>query len=301
MPAVSVITPVHNRASTIRRAIESVKSQTYDNIEHIIVDDGSSDDTVEVVREHTTGSVRLIRFDEQQGANAARNAGIRASSSDIISFLDSDDEYLPQRIERTMDVLKMQPPHCVGVYHSYRVINNGKTKTNWRAVNDLVGLDEIRDENIIGGFSATLFRKELFKEVGYLDESMPSSQDYEFYLRALDGYKIRGIDEILVNYYQSSNSISSDIKNRERAHKRLSKKHGSKITNKRKSNQQYAIALLEAEQGNMDTARAKFRRAIKLNPWRGLYYYYYIASIMGKRGFEMSDRLKTILTEFLID
>jgi glycosyltransferase involved in cell wall biosynthesis len=98
-PQISIVTPTHNRAEVLERAIDSVRQQSISDYEHIIIDDCSTDDTGRLVRQYDDPRIRFIRFDQWKGANIARNAGIEMSRASRITFLDSDDQYLPGRLE----------------------------------------------------------------------------------------------------------------------------------------------------------------------------------------------------------
>lgn len=101
-PKVSVIIPTYNRAHLIGRAIKSVLNQTYKDFEIIIVDDGSTDKTEEVVKDFKDERVRYIRREKNKGGSAARNTGIKAARGEYIAFQDSDDEWLPEKLEKQM-------------------------------------------------------------------------------------------------------------------------------------------------------------------------------------------------------
>lgn len=105
-PDVSVIIPTRNRSKLLRRAIDSVLSQTLDRLEVIIVDDASEDDTEQVVRSIGDGRIRYIRNHHRQGASESRNIGIRLAAGQFVSFLDSDDEWLPEKLETQMAVMR---------------------------------------------------------------------------------------------------------------------------------------------------------------------------------------------------
>jgi len=103
---VTIVIPTYNRGYILSRAIKSVLNQTYQNMEIIIVDDGSKDNTEEVVKKFTDTRIQYIRHSENRGLSAARNTGIKNSKSDFVAFLDSDDEYLPEKIEKSLEVFK---------------------------------------------------------------------------------------------------------------------------------------------------------------------------------------------------
>jgi len=104
-PVISIITPTYNRGASLGRAIASVVAQSLANFELIIVDDASTDGSADVVRRCQDPRVRLHRFAARQGANAARNHGIGMSRAEVVTFLDSDDEFLPHRLARTVQVM----------------------------------------------------------------------------------------------------------------------------------------------------------------------------------------------------
>ncbi len=103
-PLVSVVTPTYNRAATIARAVDSVLAQDFTDFEYVIVDDGSTDATLDVLKTYQDARIRVIS-QPNVGEAAARNTGILASCGEFIAFLDSDDEWLPQKLTRQMDML----------------------------------------------------------------------------------------------------------------------------------------------------------------------------------------------------
>ena len=126
MPLVSCVIPTYNRAEFVKRAIDSVLNQTYENIEVIVVDDGSQDNTREVVLSIKDKRVRYIRLHRNFGVSFARNIGIENSTGDFIAFLDSDDYFLPEKIEKQVEL--MLKDKRVGVCYTevYYEIEDGK-------------------------------------------------------------------------------------------------------------------------------------------------------------------------------
>src|SRR5271157_1697012 len=104
-PLISVVIPAFNRQDTISYCLDSVLSQTYQNFEVIVVDDCSMDSTASIVRSHSDPRVRCVVLDKRSGAQAARNRGILDARSDWIAFHDSDDEWLPDKLEKQVSVL----------------------------------------------------------------------------------------------------------------------------------------------------------------------------------------------------
>jgi glycosyltransferase involved in cell wall biosynthesis len=117
-PIVSVVIPTFNRADHIERCLDSALAQTYDALQAIVVDDASTDDTHRIVSERAArdARVRLVRHATNRGASAARNTGIRASQGQYVAFLDSDDEWLPEKLAKQLELFRHGPP-SLGVVH----------------------------------------------------------------------------------------------------------------------------------------------------------------------------------------
>ncbi|MFP8953864.1 glycosyltransferase family 2 protein [Natrialbaceae archaeon A-arb3/5] len=288
----SVITATYNRGRDLSRAIDSVLSQTFTDFEYLIVDDGSSDNTPEVVDGYDDGRIKYIRFEENRGANVARNTGIKKSSGDYISILDSDDKYHPERLEKTVQTLDGLSDNIGGVFHPYQRIENGRDIGATSQPEQTVTLSDLRHGNKIGSFLAVLFRSEVFDKVGLLDEEMVAAQDYEYYLRVLQKYDLFGISEELATYYLSSDSISKDIQRKKKSNKQLLERHESILSNKQKSKYHYSQFFLYANNYNLAEARRALFKSLNYNPYDPLVYYYLFFSIFGWYGFKIGDSLK---------
>ncbi len=178
---ISVVIPTFNRKQRLPRALESVFNQTRPPLEVIIVDDGSTDDTHDLIRRHY-GHCRYIG-QEQAGVSAARNRGIRAARGDWIAFLDSDDEWLPGKLESQQLLLK-ESPNCRLCHTEEIWIRNG-TRVNPMSKHAKSGgwiYQKCLPLCVISPSSA-LIRRDLFDDVGLFDESLPACEDYDLWLR----------------------------------------------------------------------------------------------------------------------
>ena len=184
-PLVTVIIPVHNRAWCLGRALESVCDQKSPPDECIVVDDGSTDGTAAVVQEFTANApfaVRLLR-QENRGAAAARNLGIRAARGELLAFLDSDDWYHPDKLALQSDVHQNHPglliSHTREVWYRYGRRVNQKKKHR-------PGHGHIFERCLamcVVGMSTVMARRELFSRYGLFDETLPCCEDYDLWLR----------------------------------------------------------------------------------------------------------------------
>lgn len=189
---VSVIIPVFNREQTITRAIESVLSQTMQDFEIIVIDDGSTDRTAERVQNFP---LKLIQT-ENRGVSHARNLGIREARGDYIAFLDSDDEWLPKKLELQ---LKRNALCC----HTEEIwIRNG-VRVNQMKKHQKGGGDQFIPSLSLCLISpsSVLLKKDIFNSIGFFREDYPVCEDYDLWLKLTSLYPIEFIETPLIKKY----------------------------------------------------------------------------------------------------
>lgn len=231
---VSVVLPTYNRAHTIRRAIQSVLNQTFRDFELIIVDDASIDNTREMVEQFADPRIRYIVHSKNRGGGAARNTGIKAARGIYAAFQDSDDEWLPEKLEKQMNYLEAAPSDRVVVYTAFLRCQGAKAIYIPKIfVRKKSG--DVHEELMKGNFVGTptlLIRKDLLFNVGLFDEGLPSLQDWDLVIRLSKLYQFFCIDEPLVNAYTSTGSnLSEDEKALEIASRLILEKHYSDFAN----------------------------------------------------------------------
>lgn len=199
-PLVSVIIPTYNRADLVVEAVRSVLSQTYERIEIIVVDDGSTDSTGEMLSEYED-KIKYI-YQERSERSKARNEGVRRAEGDYIAFLDSDDIWLPLKVEKQVQVLNERPD--VGlVYTGVQFIDlNGHPddrKLCWDVPVRGEFYEDLMTHNVItGSLSGIMVRQECLDKVGLFDESMNICEDLDLYRRIARYYGFHKIDLPLV-------------------------------------------------------------------------------------------------------
>jgi glycosyltransferase involved in cell wall biosynthesis len=201
-PLVSVIIPVHNRGYVLARTVASVLGQTHQNIECIIVDDASADNTEEIGRSFKDPRVRYIRQAENKGAAVSRNIGIKASQGDFLTFLDSDDEYLPEKIERSLDTFKSISGHVGMVVSNYFYVSFSGKKKNF--------IDGEDPNRVFPHVSTWVIRREVVDKIGLFDERIVLSEEVDFFQRFRKKFSLYFIEEPLVNVYESKDGFFSD-------------------------------------------------------------------------------------------
>ena len=286
-PTVSVIIPTYNRAHLVGRAIKSVLEQTYQDFELIVVDDGSTDNTKEVVKGFNDKRIKYILHEKNKGATAARNTGIKAARGEYIAFQVSDDEWLPVKLEKQMKVFETVPPEVGVVYTGfYRLKNSKKTYIPSPKIIQKEGY--IFGSLLKGNFvttQAVLVKRECFERAGMFDESLPRLQDWELFIRISKDYHFKCVDEpLLISYYQP-HSISADQSALIRALKLILEKHFEDFKKDKR-----VLASFFANSGDLLCSGGEFRqgrsyliKAVKAYPLNIKYLGAALVSLLGQR------------------
>ena len=206
-PLISVVIPTHNRAELLKRAVRSVLGQTYRNLEIIVVDDASSDNTQVAVESFGDNRIRYIRHQTNRGGAAARNTGIQVARGDFIAFLDDDDEWVPEKTEEQLKLLR--------AYDMVMCTSNLNTD-DLRKLEHVkeVSLDALREARFTsGGTGILMVRAGIVKELLF-DESLPRGQDWDLFIRLAQRHTIGYLNMRLVRYNEGQHArISNRIKN----------------------------------------------------------------------------------------
>lgn len=211
-PTVSVVVPTYNRAHLLGRTIHSVLNQTFKDFELIVVDDGSTDNTEEVVKSFADKRIHYIRQKENRGEAAARNMGIQIARGEYIASHDDDDVWLPQKLEKQIKAFE-RVSHTVGVVYTgmERIEVDRKIYYPPSKVTQKEG--NIHKELLKGcflGHPTVLVRKECFEQVGMYDERLSYCVDWDMWLRVSKHYDFKFIDESLVVSCYTPVSMSSN-------------------------------------------------------------------------------------------
>lgn len=267
---VSVILPTYNRAHTLSRAVNSVLNQTYKNFELIIIDDCSTDNTEEVVKNIHDERIVYIRQSSNKGAAAARNTGIKIAKGDYVAFQDSDDEWMSEKLEKQMKVFESDANDFSVVYTDMLRISSDETIKYWsspdlfcgKVINPLT--NEYQVLNL--GIQSVLIKKRCFDEIGLFDESFPRFIDLEFFIRLAKRYPFWHIREPLVKYYETE-GISTNGLAYIKAEKLLLEKYAEATSSNKKflANRYYKIGMAYVLINDSREAKQYFLKALSLN------------------------------------
>lgn len=287
-PAVSIILPTYNRAALLPRAVTSALAQTHPDFELIIVDDGSSDDTTAVVR--TFADPRIVYLRRRHGgAAAAENAGLGIARGRFIAFLDDDDEWLPAKLAAQMTAFAEEPPETGVVYTGYWRLQGGRrsygpSPSISRRHGD-VHRDIVRCRTVVPLVCA-LVRRECFAVVASFDEALPTSNDYDLWIRMSKHYRFRHLPEPLVLVHGTPGSMSTDPRRNIEAGKRLLAKHAAEFRECGGGIAAYflwQIGSLLLLEGDVRDGRRFLARAVRARPWNGRYLASLLIAYAGRR------------------
>lgn len=310
MPRISVIIPVHNRAGLVRDCIESVRAQTYQDFEIIVVDDGSTDGTRAVLQTYGECIRFIAQENRGQGGSYARNAGVQAAQGEFIAFLDSDDLWLPEKLARQIALFEANPD-LMWAYTDMELFDGQSGEVLYRlgATHPLFEGD-ILEPLFVRTFVplvTLMVRREVFAEVG---DFWPTAKgtDTDMMLRIAAKYPIAVVPQVLTRYRVHANSVTGAFDNmrayelsnlvRERAVQRDPQRL-MPLYDKARAQAATSTALLLARQGHVREARALFREAIRLAPGELSRYPYWLGTFLGTGAVAKLGRLRrTVRSRF---
>jgi glycosyltransferase involved in cell wall biosynthesis len=305
MPKVSVVICTYNRAHFIAESIQSVLDQTFADFEIIVVDDGSTDNTKEAVDSFQDPRIRYV-YQENRGLSAARNTGIRTSIGEYISFLDSDDIWLPQNLELMVKRLDSRPDVafvCSDLYffddatgailgrvwHNKRSDNSVNPKKAARCA-----LRYLLQRGCFITAIAMVVRREVFTEVGYFDESLINHVDWDLFVRIVQRFPIVTMDMPLAKNRHHHGERMTNVRRElfyqgalvvlDKAIRSYSLSRADlRLVRRRLARTHFRYGRDLVANGGVDLGREKLLIAIKVNPWCIRPYIYIAGSFFGGR------------------
>ena len=278
---VSVIIPAHNAASTLDRTLESVRQQTYADLEVIVVDDGSVDETVNLARKHGAIDERVSVVSQQnRGVAEARNAGAATSRGEFIAPIDADDLWHPRKLERQLAVMRARGPDLGYVYSLYRRIDLEDRVLYSGDDTGIEGHVYLRHLlfNFVGNGSSLLIRRAAFEGVGGYEPDLQRQdaqgcEDYLLQLLIARTWRVGAVREYLTGYRLTPSAMSSDRARMTRSHLVMLQHVARRFpetpekalaTAQAAIRARYAVDLLR--RADLTRAVAELRRALRLSP-----------------------------------
>lgn len=294
---VSIIIPTYNRAGSLKGAIKSVLNQTFQDFELIIVDDGSSDNTKKVVESFQSDKIKYIYQENSGGAAGPKNTGIKESQGEYIAILDSDDQWLPEKLEKQIIFFEENPEISVV---GCNFLINGKREYKIPEYKSLFKRMLVTDD--MGPGSIMVYKREVFDRVGLFDEKLKSSQDKEMRIRLAREYKFGFVREPLVSYHIGHDNISSlglSIEKREKDWEYIFNKYKKYYQEDKKlySDKLRYDGTRYMLLGLANKARKSFLLSIKKNPFNFKSFLYLFLSLFGFSCYDKLTKIKLWLKQ----
>jgi len=212
-PAVSVVMSVYNGEKYLRQAIDSILNQTYTDFEFIIIDDGSTDSTREIVRSYGDSRIQFVQNGGNIGLTKSLNKGLQIAEGRYVARMDADDLSSPYRLKTQMDFLEDHPDYAVvGTFLNIIDENSNYVQTAHKPVTDSMIREHVKHDNCIAHGSA-MIRKSCLTDIGFYDESIERSQDYDLFLRLSEKYKMANIPQCLYMWRDHEDNVSTKHRN----------------------------------------------------------------------------------------
>lgn len=212
---ISVIIPAYNAQATIAKTIESVRQQTYSDLEIIVINDGSSDRTAEIVNNIKDPRIKLFNY-PNGGVATARNRGIAKAEGEYIAFLDADDFWIEDKLELQLQALIKNPDAGVAYSWTYFLYSKDVCYPSEPVYHQGNIYPQLLTKNFLHHGSNPLIRREAIASVGKFDPSFPHCADWDYYLRLAAKYDFANVPKHQIYYRQSANSMTSKIDDIER-------------------------------------------------------------------------------------
>lgn len=289
---VSIGLPTYNRAKLLRRAIDSIVSQSFNDFELIVVDDGSTDNTKGVVASYNDSRIRCVLHEKNRGLMTSRNTALQESRGEYIAFQDSDDSWHPDFLKENVAILEKATENVGGVYSRIeKKYFNGK-KFLFPGIQDILVSGNLLEAFLGGGYLVTLqafvMKRTCLDVMGVFDEDFRVFGDAEFIIRFAEHFEFAFNPNMRAYLEVQKDSISRNKQNRLEARKRIFEKHRNLFEQypREKARFTYALARAFASRGEHENAAHYFRIAlwsapVSLGYW--LRYFSFLSSCFWNR------------------
>lgn len=246
-------------------------------------DDASTDETEELVKSFADGRINYIRHQKNKGGSAARNTGIRAATGEFIAFLDSDDEWLAEKLKKQIDRFKISSKKVGVIYCGYCTVWEKTQEVVARVIPSLRGnlsLNFLKGCYVLN--STSVVRRDCFRKVGFFDEALLSCQEWDMWIRVSPYYEFDFVPDILAKYYFHETRISTDLNAKIRGREALLKKYRTDLSKYPSilSSHLNVLGKLYCIKGNRKVGGMHFWKAIELNRFHLANYFHFLLSTL---------------------
>jgi len=308
-PLVSIVVPTYDRPERLRDALSSIADQRYGNVEAVVVDDCSPRPVREAVPDIDSAygfPVHVIRHAENRGASAARATGIDEATGSFVAFLDDDDRWEPEKIDRQVSRFEEVGEAAGVVYTGMRVVDEDDRTIRTHCARERGDVTrELLRRNFVGSFSTVMVRTAAIADAGPPDERFPAWQDAEWYVRLSKEWEFHPVPDPLVRIRQATDheQISDDFDRIARGaelfvqkYRPLAGEYGGLFEREFRGRIAFRLGAYNALRvGRYDTARRYLLRAVRCYPFEPVFWVYLSVSLGGKHTYDLAKALKRTL------
>ena len=289
---VSVIIPTHNRADFLKSSIASVLSQTYGDFEIIVVDDNSSDHTHEVIKGIKDNRIKYIRHRENRGPSAARNTAIASATGEYIAFLDDDDEWIPEKLQKQVGLLDKSKSNICAIYSNRMVVDKLSNQIISKSPQAKKLKGNLLYQLSVGSpihTSTVIIKKKCIEKIGLFDESMSYMEDRDFWIRLSLNWDFEYIDTPLtIAYVHKQGHLSESLEGQTGGREKLLERYNDLFSTDRKTWSK--LHLIQGAQycqlKNMKKGRKNLLKGIKIYPFNLKAYLHLFSSLLGPTAYQ---------------
>ncbi|SOC80327.1 Glycosyltransferase involved in cell wall bisynthesis [Salinimicrobium sediminis] len=300
-PLFSIIIPNYNREETICRAINSVLKQTETNFELIVVDDLSSDNSVELIKKSFNDKrIKLIELAKNGGASKARNIGIKASQGELISLLDSDDEFEETFLEVSKNVLRSSGPEIGFMWTGVTYVYPHKSYSfSWVPKRRGEAYTTFLHNLQVGSGAGITFKKEVFLLAGFFNEDLPAAEDTEFFLRISQKFDYTYTEKHLIKIYKGNKDrLSGNFFKIAEAYNIFLPKHFKRIDKDENLQKKFYYKMMWLNMHLLDKATAeRYLKKIPKKKWSDTFKYYFTFYLYSTFPLKFASRLHIFLSK----
>jgi glycosyltransferase involved in cell wall biosynthesis len=301
MPKVSVVIPTYNRAGLLKRAVNSVLSQTFADLEVLIVDDRSPDDTAAVVEMIDDSRVRYFRHPTNRGVSASRNTALSHATGKFVAFLDDDDEWLPDKLSMQLGRLERAGKHVGLICSGYHEIEYGTGRVLCAVTPHLRGwvFEDLLRQGYYNHTSSIVARIDCFDQVGAFDLAYDWGEDFDMWLRIAQAFEFDFVEAPLMRFHLLPGGLTRNFRAEIKGtHAHLSKyqsffERHPRILNARL----HRLASCYCFVGDTKQARRIFCQAIAQHPLAGKTYLAALLSLTGPEGVRLGYATKAAVAD----
>lgn len=273
-----MVIPVYNGAGTISRAVRSVLDQTAGELELIIVNDGSSDDLDGQLVRFEDSRIRLIRTPQRRGVANARNKGIAEATGEFIAFLDSDDEWMPNKLEVQLASMRAEPEHVLASCTGYLMRRSPNDfGISWRPSRQSYRYGDMVSGCFLSPGSTMMVRRSHFEKAGMFNETLARLEDWDWLLRSAKIAQIHALPQALACIHRSTRpssvAISGAVKKMREIHEADARQEGGMVGTRFRAALQLELSAAAFNQGNFFSSGFHLARSLFFHPFRPPSFY----------------------------